>query len=51
MLELSELLLATLPSALRSRRHLLLENLLLRRQLQVALRPQRRPHLQRWDKL
>ncbi len=51
MLELCQLLLATLPSALRSRRHLLLENLLLRQQLQVALRPQRRPRLQRWDKL
>ncbi len=50
MLELCQVLLATLPRALRSRRHLLLENLLLRQQLQVALRPQRRPSLQRWDK-
>jgi hypothetical protein len=51
MLILLQLLLATLPKSFRSRRHLLLENLLLRQQLQVALRPHPRVHLRVWDKL
>ena len=38
MLELLWLLLAVVPRALRSRHDLLLENLFLRQQLQVALR-------------
>lgn len=42
MIELLELLLAALIDALRSRQCLLLENLLLCQQLQVALRCQRR---------
>jgi putative transposase len=41
----------TLAGALRSRQRLLLENLLLRQQLQVALRSQRRPRLRARDKL
>ena len=51
MLELLSLLLAVVPRALRSRQDLLLENLFLRQQLQVALRSQRRPALRTWDKL
>lgn len=51
MLELLSLLLAVVPRALRSRHDLLLENLFLRQQLQVALRSQRRPALRTWDKL
>jgi putative transposase len=51
MIELLRLLLATLAGALRSRQRLLLENLLLRQQLQVALRSQRRPRLRIRDKL
>jgi hypothetical protein len=51
MIELLGLLLATLASPLRSRQRLLLENLLLRQQLQVALRGQRRPRLRTRDKL
>ena len=47
----SALLLATLASALRSHERLLVENLLLRQQLQVALRCQRRPRLRTRDKL
>jgi hypothetical protein len=50
MLELFGLLIGTVRVALRGRRELLLENLLLRQQLAVALRP-RRPRLQRRDKL
>ncbi len=51
MIELLRLLLATLTGALRSRQRLLLENLLLRQQLQVALRSQHRPRLRARDKL
>jgi len=40
-----------LSAVFRRRHDLLLENLLLRQQLQVALRPQRRPRLHTWDKL
>ena len=45
MIELIGLLLATLASILPGRLRLLLENLLLRQQLQVALRGQSRPRL------
>jgi putative transposase len=51
MVELLRLLPAALIDALRSRQRLLLENLLLRQQLQVALRNQRRPRLRTRDKL
>jgi hypothetical protein len=51
MLELLMLLFGVLPAALRSRRDLVLENPLLRRQLAVAARPRRRPRLRAWDKL
>jgi putative transposase len=51
MLELVRLILATLVAALRGRQRLLLENLLLRQQLQVALRCQHRPRLYTRDKL
>src|SRR6266536_3401879 len=51
MIELLRLLLATLVGSLRSRQRLLLENLLLRQQLQVALRSQRRPRLRARDRL
>ncbi len=45
MLNLVQLAQATLVAALRSRRGLFVENLLLRHQLQVALRSRRRPRL------
>ncbi len=51
MIELLRLLLDTLVCALRSHQRLLFENLLLRQQLQVALRGQRRPRVRTWDKL
>ena len=51
MIELLRLLLAAHIDALRSRQRLLLENLLLRQQFQVALRNQRRPRLRTRDKL
>ncbi len=51
MIELRELLLTTLGSVFRSRKRLILENLPLRQQLQVALRCQRRPRLRTRDKL
>ena len=51
MIELLRLLLATLICALWTQQRLLLENLLPRQQLQVALRGQRRPRLRTWDKL
>src|SRR5262249_44679239 len=51
MIELLELLLTTLGSVFRSRKRLILENLLLRQQLQVALRCQRRTRLRTRDKL
>src|SRR5215472_7331958 len=50
MLELVRLLLATLVAAVRHRQRLVVENLLLRQQLQVALRSQRRPRLRARDK-
>jgi hypothetical protein len=49
--KLLSLLVAVLADALRSRQRLLLENLLLRQQLQVALRPLGRPRLRARDKL
>src|SRR5437879_3982501 len=51
MLELLTLLLGVFPAALRSRRDLVVENLLLRHQLAVAARPGRRPRLRAWDKV
>jgi hypothetical protein len=45
MLKLIALLLGVIPAAIRSRRDLVLENLLLRYQLAVAARAKRRPHL------
>ena len=51
MLEVGLLAQATLVAALRSRRRPMVENLLLRQQLQVALRCQRRPRLRARDKL
>ena len=51
MIEFLGLLLVTLVGTLRSRQRLLLENLLLRQQLQVALRCQRRSRLRTRDKL
>jgi transposase InsO family protein len=51
MMELLRLVLGTVRAAFRGRRELLLENLLLRQQLAVALRPRRRPRLRRRDKL
>jgi transposase InsO family protein len=51
MLELIALFLAIIPTALRSRRDLVLENLLLRHQLAVALRPKRRPRVKMGDKV
>src|SRR5215472_11753651 len=51
MIDLLELLLTALGSVFRSRERLILENLLLRQQLQVALRRQRRPRLRSRDKL
>jgi hypothetical protein len=50
MPELIALLLGVIPAALRTRRDLVLENLLLRHQLAVAARPKRRRHLGTWDK-
>ena len=51
MLELVRFALATIVATVRSRRRLVVENLLLRQQLQVALRSQRRPRLRARDKL
>ena len=51
MIELFGLLLAALIDALRSRERLLLENLLLRQQLQVALRSRRRPDVRVFSSL
>ena len=51
MLEFVRLALATLVAAVRSRRRLVGENLLLRQQLQVALISQRLPRLRARDKL
>src|SRR3989442_7115391 len=52
MLELLTLLLGVVPAALRSRRALVLENLLLRHQLAALTRPARkRPAIRRRDRL
>jgi transposase InsO family protein len=51
MLELIILLLGAVHAALRNRRDLVLENLLLRHQLAVAMRPKPRPRLKARDKL
>jgi putative transposase len=51
MLELVRLVLATLVAAARSRQSLVVENLLLRQQLQVALRSRRHSRLRSRDKL
>ncbi len=51
VLELLSLIIGTTRSAVRGRNDLILENLLLRQQLQVALRPRRRLSLQPRDRL
>src|SRR5712691_12554894 len=51
MLEVLSLIIGTSRSALRGRKDLVLENLLLRQQLQVALRPRRRLSLHPHDRL
>ena len=51
MLDLLVLLIGVIPTALRSRRDLVLENLLLRHRLAVVLRPKPRPRLKARDKL
>ncbi len=51
MLELLLLLVRTLVAVLRSRRDLVLENLVLRHQLQVALRTHRRPSVHNRDRI
>ena len=51
MLEFLSLIIGTTRAAVRGRNHLILENLLLRQQLQVALRPRRRLSLQPRDRL
>ena len=50
MLELVSLILSTLARLFRRRHELVVENLLLRHQLQVALRSQPRPHLKTRDR-
>src|SRR5687767_15029484 len=50
MLELVALVMALLPIGSAARRDLVLENLLLRQQLAVALRSQRRPKLRPGDR-
>jgi hypothetical protein len=51
MLELLVLLIGVIPTTLRGRRDPVLENLLLRHQLAVALRPKPRLRLKARDKL
>jgi len=51
MLELPSLLLQTLIRVFRRRRELVLENLVLRHQLQIALRSRPRPRLKTRDRL
>src|SRR5689334_10657127 len=51
MLELVRLVVATLVAAARSRQRLVLENLLLRQQLQVALRSRHHSRLRSSDKI
>ncbi|MDQ6901121.1 MAG: hypothetical protein M3072_16770 [Candidatus Dormibacteraeota bacterium] len=51
MLELVRLLFPTLGQIFRSRHDLVLENLLLRQQLQIALRSRPRPRLKARDRL
>jgi hypothetical protein len=50
VLELLSLIIAATRSAVRGRNELILENLLLRQQLQVALRPRRRLSLEPRDR-
>lgn len=50
MLEIVQILLPTLASLFRKRHELVVENLLLRHQLQVALRSRPRPHLKARDR-
>jgi hypothetical protein len=50
MLELLRILLATLTALLHERHDLVVENLLLRYQLQVALRSRPRPHFKTRDR-
>ncbi len=50
MVGLLTLLIRSLASLFRPRTALIVENLLLRQQLQVALRPKRRLRLQEWDR-
>jgi hypothetical protein len=51
MLELASLLLSTLARLFRGRHDLVLENLLLRHQLHVALRSRPRPEIKTRDRL
>jgi hypothetical protein len=51
MLAMLQLLIGTLASLTRDRQDLLVENLLLRPQLAVALRSRPRPKLRTWDRL
>jgi len=51
MLELFRLVLGTVRVACSGQLALVLENLVLRQQLAVALRPRRQPQLKRRDKL
>ena len=51
MSELLSLVIQTARAAVSHRNDLILENLLLRHQLQVALRPKRRPSLPRQDRI
>ena len=50
MLELLRILLSTLTALLHERHDLVVENLLLRHQLQVALRSRPRPHFKTRDR-
>ena len=50
MLELFRVLLPTLATLFHERDDLVVENLLLRHQLQIALRSRPRPHLKSWDR-
>jgi putative transposase len=50
MLELFRVYLPTLATLFHERHDLVVENLLLRHQLQIALRSRPRPHLKSWDR-
>ena len=50
MLELFRVLLPTPATLFHERHDLVVENLLLRHQLQIALRSRPRPHLKGWDR-